>query len=63
MSLKHRYKLSISGEAGANTRREMAFSRRSKKKTDAVSVGETRCSKSDFFMRMPNIFLITLITQ
>lgn len=28
-------------EAGANTRRGMAFSRRSKKKTDAVSVGET----------------------
>ena len=46
MSSKHRYKLSISGEAGANTRRGMAFSRRSKKKTDAVSVGETRCSKS-----------------
>ena len=69
MSSKHRYKLSISGEAGANTRRGMAFSRRSKKKTDAVSVGETRCSKSlqdkiqIFFMRMPNIFLITLIPQ
>ena len=26
-----------------NTTRGMAFSRRSKKKTDAVSVGETRC--------------------